>query len=168
MRVSIVVAVSENGVIGADGGLPWDLPDDQRFFKRLTEGGCIIMGRLTHASVGRLLPNRTTLIISRNPDLVVDGAHVFTDFGAALDWARAEGQPEVFVVGGTSVYAAALPIADRLYLTRVHARVEGETRMPGPADPEEAGFRLVAEEARAADERHAHPFTFQTWERTSD
>ena len=165
MRVSIVVAVSENGVIGARGGLPWDLPDDQQFFKDLTLGGHIVMGRGTHDSVGRLLPRRTTLIVSRNPEFRVEGAHVFPSFGAAADWARQEGVTELFAVGGASIYAAALPVADRLYLTRVHARVEGETRMPGPADPGEAGYRLIAEERRPADARHAHAFTFQTWER---
>ena len=165
MRVSIVVAVSENGVIGTQGGLPWDLPDDQQFFKTLTLGGCIIMGRGTHDSVGRLLPKRTTLIISRNPDLHVEGAQVFTAFDDALAWARSQSLEEVFAVGGASVYAAALPVADRLYLTRVHTEVEGETRMPGPLDPVEAGFRLVNEERREPDERHALAFTFQTWER---
>ena len=165
MRVSIVVAVSENGVIGADGGLPWDLPDDQKFFKNLTQGGCIVMGRGTHDSVGRLLPRRTTLIISRNPEFRVEGAEVFPAFADALEWARERGLEEIFAVGGASVYAAALPLADRLYLTRVHARVRGETRMPGPEDPAEAGFRLLAEERREPDARHDHAFTFQTWER---
>ncbi len=165
MRVSIVVAVSENGVIGARGGLPWDLPDDQQFFKDLTLGGHIVMGRGTHASVGRLLPKRTTLIVSRNPEFRVEGAHVFGSFDAAASWAREEGVPELFAVGGASVYAAALPVAHRLYLTRVHARVEGETRMPGPADPSDAGYRLVTEERHEGDARHAHAFTFQTWER---
>lgn len=166
MRVSIVVAVSENGVIGAKGGLPWDLPDDQQFFKTLTLGGCIIMGRGTHDSVGRLLPKRTTLIISRNPEFSVEGAQVFSAFGDAVTWARSQNVAEVFAVGGASVYAAALPVADRLYLTRVHAEVEGETRMPGPRDPAEAGFQLVNEERRSPDERHALAFTFQTWERS--
>ena len=167
MRVSIVVAVSENGVIGARGGLPWDLPDDQQFFKDLTLGRCIIMGRGTHDSVGRLLPRRTTLIISRNPDFRVEGAHVFDDFQKALDWAEQEGEREVFAVGGSAVYAAALPMADRLYLTRVHAHVEGETRMPGPANPADAGYRLVAEDRHEPDPRHAHAFTYQTWERAT-
>ncbi|MDE0887203.1 MAG: dihydrofolate reductase [Myxococcota bacterium] len=167
MRVSIVVAVSENGVIGAKGGLPWDLPDDQKFFKTLTLGGCIIMGRGTHDSVGRLLPKRTTLIISRNPEFSVEGAQVFSAFGDAVAWARSQHLAEVFAVGGASVYAAALPLADRLYLTRVHAEVEGETRMPGPPDPADAGFQLVSEERRNPDERHALAFTFQTWERSS-
>lgn len=166
MRVSIVVAVSENGVIGAGGGLPWDLPDDQQFFKDLTLGRCIVMGRGTHDSVGRLLPGRTTLIISRNPDLRVEGARIFGHFDDALAWAEQEGESEVFAVGGAGVYAAALPVADRLYLTRVHAQVEGETRMPGPADPAEAGYRLVEENRHAPDPRHAHAFTYQTWERS--
>ena len=167
MRVSIVVAVSENGVIGARGGLPWDLPDDQQFFKDLTLGRCIVMGRGTHDSVGRLLPGRTTLIISRNPDLRVEGAHIFNHFDDALAWAEHEDESEVFAVGGAGVYAVALPVADRLYLTRVHAHVEGETRMPGPADPAEAGYRLVEENRHEPDSRHAHAFTYQTWERAA-
>jgi dihydrofolate reductase len=167
VQVSIVVAVSENGVIGTDGGLPWDLPDDQQFFKRLTLGGCIVMGRGTHESVGRLLPRRTTLIVSRNPEYRVAGAEVLPGFDDALAWAERQGLPEIFAVGGAGVYAAALPVAHRLYLTRVHAQVEGETRMPGPDDPAEAGFSLVAEQHHAPDARHSHGFTFQTWERAA-
>jgi dihydrofolate reductase len=165
VRLSIVVAVSENGVIGAKGGLPWDLPDDQQFFKRLTLGKCIVMGRGTHESVGRLLPRRTTLIVSRNPEYRVEGAEVLPSFAEAVAWARTRDLPEVFAVGGAGVYAEALPVAHRLYLTRVHARVEGETRMPGPLDPAGAGFHLEAEEYHTTDPRHAHAFTYQTWER---
>jgi dihydrofolate reductase len=167
VRLSIVVAVSENGVIGAKGGLPWDLPDDQQFFKRLTLGECIVMGRGTHESVGQLLPRRTTLIVSRNPAYRVEGAEVFASFAEAIDWGQSQDLAEIFAVGGASVYAAALPIAHRLYLTRVHAQVEGETRMPGPLDPAEAGYRLEAEDYHPKDDRHAHAFTFQTWERSA-
>jgi len=165
VQISIVVAVSENGVIGADGGLPWDLPDDQQFFKRLTLGGCIVMGRGTHESVGRLLPRRTTLIVSRNPDYRVPGAEVVPSFEEALAWAERQGLAEIFAVGGAGVYAAALPLAHRLYLTRVHAHVSGETRMPGPLDPGELGFSRIAEQHHAPDAQHSHGFTFQTWER---
>jgi len=160
-----VVAAAENGTIGAAGDIPWRLPDDQRRFKSLTLGHCIVMGRRTHESIGRLLPGRTTIVVSRDPALAIEGAHVASSLEAALDFARSRGETEVFVVGGERVYAEALPIADRIHLTRVHADIPGDTVFPDPAALARSGYRLAESEIHGADARHAHAFTFERWER---
>jgi dihydrofolate reductase len=163
MRLSILAAVSENGAIGREGGLPWHLPAELRHVKRLTTGHTLIMGRKTYESIGRPLPERTSIVITRDGDYAAaPGVIVVSDFEAALSAARARGESEAFVFGGEAVYALALPRADRLYLTRVHARVEGDAFFPAL---EEAHWKLVDEERHEADERHAHAFTFQTFDR---
>jgi dihydrofolate reductase len=167
MRISIVVAVSENGVIGRDGTIPWRLPDDQKLFKQITLNHCIVMGRRTHESIGRLLPGRTSLIVSRNPDYRVPGARVIHDLEEAIEAGCAAGEEEIFIIGGAGLYEAAWPRADRLYLTRVRARVEGEIRLPDHLEPEANGFVLIGREEHSADPRHAHAFSFQIWQRES-
>lgn len=162
MRVSLLVAVAERGVIGRDGGLPWRLPADLRFFKRVTMGHHVIMGRRTWESIGRPLPGRTMVVLSRDPALVVPGASVVHELADALALARAAGDTEAFVIGGAEVYARALPLADRLYLTRVHADVEGDVCFP-VYDPQE--WVEVAREEHAADEHHAHAFALCTLDR---
>jgi len=166
MRISIVVAVAENGVIGNGGRIPWRLPDDQRLFKRLTMGHTLVMGRGTHESIGRLLPDRTTIVVSRRPDYAVTGALVAGGFEAALDLARDRDESEIFVVGGERLYALALPSAQTLYLTRVHAEIVGDVHFPDPSEMRDATWKLAEERSHVADDRHAHAFTFQRWERT--
>ena len=162
MRVSILVAVARSGVIGRGGELPWRLPADLRFFKRVTMGHHLVMGRKTWASIGRPLPGRTMVVLTRDPTLEIPGASVVHDLPEALALARAAGDTEAFVIGGAEVYALALPLADRLYLTRVHADVEGDVRFP-VYDPQE--WVEVAREEHAADEHHAHAFALCTLER---
>lgn len=168
MKVSIVVAAAENGTIGAGGGIPWKLPDDQRHFRLLTTGHHIVMGRRTHESIGRLLPGRTTIVVSRNPDYRVPGAHTADGLDAALAIARGAGESEVFVVGGERLYALALPVAERIHLTRVHATFEGDSRFPMADSLDRAGFVLEDAEPHARDARHAHDFTFERWRRRGD
>ena len=165
MRVSLVVACSQEGVIGAEGGIPWRLPDDQQHFKRLTLGHCIVMGRGTHESIGRLLPGRTTIVLSRRPTYSAPGARVAPDLDAALDLARAEGETEVFVVGGAQIYALALPHATRLHLTRVHARIEGDVCFADPTAEAGTRWKRVSSARHEADARHAHAFSIELWER---
>lgn len=131
MTVTIVAAVARNGVIGAGGGLPWHLPDELQRFKRLTLGHVLVMGRRTYESVGRPLPGRTTVVVTRNADWDPGAADVLvaSDVPGALAKA-AEVDEVVFVVGGAEVYAAALPLADRLELTFVEAEPEGDTTFP--------------------------------------
>jgi dihydrofolate reductase len=163
VRLSILAAVSENDVIGRDGRLPWHLPAELRHVKQLTTGHTLLMGRKTYESVGRPLPERTSIVITRDRDYTAaPGVIVVADFETAVTTARERGESEAFVFGGEAIYALALPRADRLYLTRVHARVEGDAFFPAL---EEGGWKLVHEEQHAADERHAHAFTFQTFDR---
>jgi dihydrofolate reductase len=129
--VTIVAAVGRNGVIGVDGGLPWHLPDDLRRFKEVTIGHVLVMGRKTYESIGRPLPGRTTVVVTRRPGWRpgVDGVLVAHSVADAVETARTV-DDEVFVVGGAEVYAAALPLTDRLALTFVDAEPEGDTFFP--------------------------------------
>ena len=160
MTISLVVAASTNNVIGSDGGLPWHLPDDLRHFKRLTTGNPIVMGRRTFESIGRPLPNRRNIVMTRDPDYVAPGCDVVSSVREALD--LLEDTDEVMIIGGGQVYRDFLPHADRIYLTRVQADVEGDTYFP---DIDEAGWRLVSSEPHAADEKHAYAFDVMVFER---
>ncbi len=163
MRVSLVVAAARNGVIGRDGDIPWRLPDDQRFFKQVTTGHCVVMGRKTFDEVGRPLPNRENYVLTRQGHPPVPGVEFFTDLSAAIERARARGFEECFIAGGEAVYREAMTIADRILLTRVDAEPEGDTRFP---KIDEANWKRVERRFHEIDERHLHSFTFETWERT--
>ena len=129
MTVTLVAAVAANGVIGRDGGLPWCLPDDLARFKRLTLGRVLVMGRRTYESIGRPLPGRTTIVVSRQPGWRADGVESAADLDAALTLA-AEIDEQVFVVGGSEIFRLALPLADRLALTLVDDCPDGDTYFP--------------------------------------
>lgn len=126
--LSLIVAVARNGVIGANNRLPWHLPEDLRRFRALTTGHHIIMGRKTYESLGRLLPDRTTVIVTRNPDYRVAGARVVGSLDAAL--ASCAGDPEAFLIGGAELYTEGLALADRLYVTEIHAEYDGDAFFP--------------------------------------
>lgn len=158
--VSLIAAMAENRVIGRDGGLPWHLPDDLRYFQRLTRGHPLIMGRRTFASVGKPLPGRRTIVLSHDSSFRPEGVEVVSDLPAAL--ALVADAPEVFVAGGAEVYRTALPLADRLYLTVVHGRPEGDTRFP---EFDSAEWTLIDDESHDADARHAFSFSFRRYER---
>ncbi len=171
MKISLLLAMAENRVIGLGGNppfdLPWHLPADLKHFKRLTVGHVIIMGRKTWESIGRPLPRRRSVVITRNSEYRVDHSRV-TVVGCLDDaLAAVAGEDEVFVVGGAEIFALALPRADRLYLTRVHADIKGDVLMPAAALPESSRdvWELLEAERHEADERHAHAFTFELWER---
>lgn len=130
--ITIVAAVAANGVIGRGGTLPWRLPDDLRHFQRLTRGHVLVMGRRTFESIGRPLPDRTTIVVTRQPDWWYDG--VLTASGVPEALARAaEIDPEVFVGGGQEVFRLAMPVSDRMVISRVDARPDGDTVFP-PVD----------------------------------
>ncbi|HWK75414.1 MAG TPA: dihydrofolate reductase [Povalibacter sp.] len=160
MTLSIVVAVAENGVIGHGNALPWRLPDDLRRFKELTLGKPIVMGRKTHDSIGRALPGRTNIVVSRQAGLSVPGCLVVGSVAQAL--AAAGDVPEVVLIGGAELYRAALPAVDTIHLTRVHAAVPGDTFFPA-LDP--AQWRETTVGTHPADERHAYAFSYLTLER---
>ena len=158
-RVTLVVAVADNGVIGRAGDLPWRLPDDLKRFKQTTLGKPVLMGRKTWDSIGRPLPGRRNIILSTRPGFTAAGADVFPTLDAALH--ACAGEPEVMVIGGAEIYRVALPLASRIHLTRVHAAPEGDTFLDLPLD----GWRELSREDHPADDRHAHPFSFVTLER---
>lgn len=158
--LSLIVARSENGVIGRDNQLPWRLPDDLRRFKSLTWGKPILMGRRTFESLGRPLPGRTNLVMTRAEDFRPEGATVVHSLEEALR--AVPDAPELIVIGGAEIYRLALPCADRIYLTEVHAAIEGDTHLP-PLEPRE--WREVARERHPPDERHAWAMSFVTLER---
>jgi len=154
------VAATENGVIGRDQGMPWHLPDDLKHFKALTVGKPVLMGRRTFDSIGRPLPGRTNLILTRSRDWSVPGVTVVPDLEAAI---RAAGSaPELVVAGGAQIYTLALPRATRIYLTRIHAVIEGDTRLP---DIDFDRWRETARELHPADARHPYAMSFVTLER---
>jgi len=154
-RVSIIVATDERGAIGHEGQLPWRLPEDLKRFKAITLGKPVIMGRKTWDSIGRPLPGRLNIVVTRQPGLELAGATVVGSLDEAL--AAAGDAPEACVIGGAEIYRLALPLADTLHLTRVHATVAADTYFP-VLDPQQ--WVEVAREERAADERHAHAYAF--------
>jgi dihydrofolate reductase len=153
--ISIIVAMSENRVIGRAGDLPWHISADLKRFKRLTVGHTIVMGRKTYDSIGRPLPERRSIVISRNSDFSAEGVEAAATLDDALRVTADE--DEVFIIGGSSIYALALPIADRLYVTRVHTQIEGDVFFP-PFD--ELRWQLADESPRELDERSGLEYSF--------
>jgi dihydrofolate reductase len=161
MRVSILVAVAENGVIGRGGKLPWHLSDDLKRFKQLTMGHTIVMGRKTWESIGRALPGRRTIVISRQAGYHADGAEVVGNLDNALQIAEAAGDEETFVIGGSEIYRLALSRVDRIHLTRIHADIKGDAYFP---DFSASNWRLVESVPHAADTDNDYPFSFEIYE----
>jgi dihydrofolate reductase len=160
--ISLLVAATENDVIGRDNGMPWHLPDDLKHFKALTLGKPVLMGRRTFDSIGRPLPGRTSLVLTRDARWAVPGATAVPDLPAAL---RAAGQAaELVVAGGAQVYALALAQASRIYLTRIHAVIDGDTKLPA-IDPK--SWQETSRELHPVDARHAFAMSFVTLERRS-
>jgi dihydrofolate reductase len=160
MRLSLIVAAAENGVIGDGNRLPWHLPADLKRFKALTLGKPILMGRKTHESIGRPLPGRTNIVMTRQSGLALPGCVVVSSLDAARQ--AAGDAEELAVIGGAEIYAQALSSADIVHLTRVHAQVLGDARFPTlPLDRWRE--RIIA--SHPADERHAYAFTFIELER---
>ena len=161
MMISIIVAASENDVIGAAGELPWKLSDDLKRFKAVTMGKPIVMGRKTWESIGRPLPGRQNIVITRQEGYDAAGCEVVASPGGAI--AVAGEADEIMVIGGSEVYDLFLPMANRVYLTRVHANVDGDAFF---ASLDEAEWRLVSDEPHAADERNEFDVSFRLYERS--
>jgi len=157
--VSLIVAVTTNHVIGNENRLPWRLPADLQHFKRLTVGKPIVMGRLTWESLPGLLPQRKHIVVTRNKSYQAEGAVVVHSLEAALDEAGAV--DEIMVVGGGCLYAEALPLADRIYLTRIHTQFDGDTFFPALSDE----WQIVACEDHRADQKNSSAYSFLTYER---
>ena len=158
-RISIIVAYAANRVIGKGGKMPWHLSDDLKRFRRLTMGHHIVMGRKTWVSIGRLLPGRHHIIVSRQPGYQVPGAQVVGSVEAAV--AAAGGDSEIFVIGGAEIYAAALPLADRILATEIERDFEGDVRFPGV---DRAAWQETARE-RGEDPASGLRYSFVTLER---
>jgi len=162
-RLSIIVAMARNRVIGAKGAIPWHLPDELKRFRNITMGHHIIMGRKTWESIGRPLPGRASVIVTRQSGYRAPGAVVVHSLDEAI--AACPGDAEIFVIGGAELYAEALPRASRIYLTEVDADVEGDTWMP---EFNAGAWRETASQSFAADDRHAHPYRCSIHERARD
>lgn len=157
-HLAMIVAVSDNNVIGVDGDLPWRLSADLKQFKRLTMGHSMIMGRKTFDSIGRLLPGRTTVIVTRNRDFVCEGALVAHSISEAIAICSKDETP--FLVGGAEIYRQGLPFVRELFLTRVHAKIEGDTFLP---DIDWDRWELLENERFEADAKNEVAFSFRRY-----
>ena len=160
MKISMIAAMAHDRVIGKDNQMPWHLPADLAHFKRVTLGKPVLMGRKTFESIGRPLPGRRNLVISRNLDYQAEGIEVVSSVEAALALLAGSSVEELMVIGGGHLYAEMLPSADCLYLTRIDLAVEGDTRFPAFDDGQ---WQRVDCESHPADEKNPHPYSFETW-----
>jgi dihydrofolate reductase len=158
--------MAENGVIGRGNGLPWRLPRDMRFFMTATMGKPVIMGRRTFETLKAPLPGRTNIVLTRDPDYRRKGVTVVPTFAEALKAAKekclSDGTAEIMIAGGAEIYRLGLVVATRLYVTRVHAEIEGDTRFP---EVDWSRWREARTEHFDADERHSHPFSISVYNR---
>ncbi|SKB99153.1 dihydrofolate reductase [Sphingobacterium nematocida] len=159
-HITLVVAAAENNTIGKDNQMPWHLPNDFKYFKKSTLGHSIVMGRKTFESIGKPLPERRNIVLTRdqrytNPD--VDVANSLTE---VLTYCRDEN--EIFIIGGADIFKQALPLAQKVLLTRVHAEIAGDTFFPELSASE---WRLISQDKHSKDEKHAYDYTFEVWER---
>jgi dihydrofolate reductase len=164
MILSSVVAASTNNVIGKDNQLLWRLPNDMKFFKNTTWGMPVIMGRKTFESLGKPLTGRTNIIITRQAGYAPEGTFTAPDLEAAIALAADADAKEAFIIGGGEIYRLALPYTQRIYLTRVHTIVEGDTYFPAFSEKE---WELLSELNFMADDKHAYDYSFQVWQRKS-
>lgn len=162
MIISIIVAASENNVIGINNQLPWNLPNDLKYFKNTTWGLPVIMGRKTFDSVGKPLKGRQNIIITRQKDYAPEGVEVVSSIDAAIEAAKAYDVNEIFITGGTEIFIQSFPKVDRIYLTRVHATVNGDAFFPEISENE---WKLVKADRHEVDEKHVYAYTFEVWER---
>lgn len=165
MIISLIAAISENGVIGRDGSIPWRLPADLKLFKTHTMDHHLIAGRRTYESIGKPLPGRKMIVLTRQDGYTAEGCQVAHSLDEALEIAEAAEDSEVFVIGGEVVYAQVLPKADRLYLSRVDAMVMGDTFFPAF---DEHDWQITEEQHYPATDGQEYPFTFQVLERKQE
>lgn len=162
VEIALVAALDENGLIGADGGMPWHLPVDLQHFKRTTLHKPILMGRRTHASIGRALPQRRNLILTRDPNHAANGCESVASLAAARELAAADGARQLAVIGGAQIYALALPLATRLYITRIHERYAGDTWFP---EVDWSQWQLLSSQRHEPTAPAEPACTFMEWQR---
>lgn len=160
MILSLIAAVSRNNVIGHDNRLVWHMPADLKHFKNLTSGHSIIMGRKTFESIGKPLPNRRNIIVTRQQDFEAEGCEVFNNLQAAID--ACENEDEVFIIGGEQIFSQSIPAADKIYLTRIYKDFEGDIKFPEFSLSE---WRLTKYLRHHADEKNPFEYSFSEYER---
>ena len=165
MRLSIIAALSSNNVIGRDNDLPWHQSTDLKRLKALTMGHHMIMGRRTYDSVGRPLPGRTFIVVTRDPGFAVEGVLVAHSVEDAIQMVEESGDQEPFIAGGEQIFEQSIHRADRMYLTRIHAELEGDTFFPDFDDVSE--WHLTDSEHFEADEKNDYPYSFLTYDRAA-
>ena len=164
MIINLVVAASTNNVIGKNNQLLWNLPNDLAFFKNITWGMPVIMGRKTFESLGKPLKGRSNIVVSRNKDWKVEGIKVVPGLDEAIRAAREEDAKVCAVIGGGEIFRQAMPLANRIYVTRVHASFEGDTFFP---EIDESLWEMISSNDFNADSKHAYAYSFQVWARKS-
>ena len=162
MKISAIVAVAKNNVIGKDNDIPWYLPADLKYFKKTTLNHHIIMGRNCYESIGKPLPKRTNVILTRNPFYLVSNCYITHSIDQALQVAEDNGEDEAFIIGGAQIYELAMDRCERLYLTEVDLEVEGDIFFPKLNMDE---WKLISEEPHQADEKNAYDYVFKIFER---
>jgi len=162
MILSAIVAVAKNNIIGKDNDIPWYLPADLKYFKKVTSGHHIIMGRKCYESIGRPLPKRTNIVVTRNPFFIATGCLITHNVAEAVGLAKANDETEAFIIGGGQIYDIAMPHIDRLYLTEVDLAVDGDIFFP---EVDENQWELISEQNHKADEKNEHDYTFKILER---
>jgi dihydrofolate reductase len=162
MTISLIAAVAKNGVIGNAGKIPWHLPNDMRHFREITLNHPVIMGRKTYESIGKPLPGRNNIIVTRQEDYGAPECTVVHTLEDALKAARQEGAEEAFVIGGSELYREAMPVADRLYITAIGENFEGDALFPEINSFE---WKKISEEKGTVDEKNRHPHAFLIFER---
>ena len=162
MILSFIVAASENNVIGKDNKLPWTLPTDMKYFKNITWAMPVIMGRKSFESLGKPLPGRTNIVVTRNKDWKADGVEVAQSIDKAITLATQLDVKEIFIIGGAQIFQSALPSAGKIYLTRVHANFDGDAFFPEIKQEE---WKLTSNRDCEADEKNPYAVSFQIWER---
>jgi len=163
MTLSILVILSTNNVIGRDNKLPWHMPADLKRFKNLTMGHHILMGRRTFDEIKKPLPGRVNVVITRDPQFAPEGVAIARSIDEAISKAEAAGDLEIFLIGGGEIFKQVIHIADRMYITRIHAEIDGDTYFPEFDDVNE--WKLIDAEHFEADEKNAYPYSFLTYTR---
>jgi len=160
--ISLIVAASTNNVIGKNNQLLWNLPNDMKFFKNTTWGMPIVMGRKTYESMDKPLPGRINVVITRQEGWSAEGTVVAKSLDDAIKKAAETNCKEIFIIGGGEIFKLAIELADRIYLTRVHANLDGDAFFP---EVDENKWQLISNQDFAADEKHKFAYSFQTWEK---
>lgn len=161
MKISIIAALTTDGVIGWNGKMPWKMETDLRRFRELTKDNYVVMGRRTFESIGKPLPNRTNIVVTRNPSYAYDGVIVVPSVDDAISMAFNDKQDEVFIIGGTEIFRLGLKYATHMYLTRIHAYTFGDTYFP-PVNWDE--WICTEQRSYPPDQQNDYPFTFETYQ----